>query len=83
MFGAMCRYDDASGLIWWNIRFEVDGATFKITFDKRKTSQFRQENKVLVATFPSALVCPMRLLQRLRIYTGRADEIYVFRGFNG
>ena len=28
-------------------------------------------------------MCPVRLLQRLRIYTGGADGLYVFRGFNG
>ena len=38
MFGAMCRYDDVSGLMWLNIRFEADGSAFEITFDKRKSS---------------------------------------------
>ena len=37
MYGGMCRYDDASGLLWSNIRFESDGSGFKITFDKRKS----------------------------------------------
>ncbi len=41
MFGAMCRYDDASGLRWRNIRFEADGSAFEITFDKRKNCQYR------------------------------------------
>jgi hypothetical protein len=36
MFDGMCRYDDASGLKWRNIRIEADGSAFKITFDKRK-----------------------------------------------
>ena len=83
MFGAMRRYDDASGLMWRNIRFKADGSAFEITFDKRKISQFRQGNKVLVAIFFSASVCPVRLLQRLQIYTGGAEELYVFHGFNG
>ena len=34
MLSAMCRFDDASGLIWRNIRFETDGSSFEITFDK-------------------------------------------------
>ena len=36
MFGVMCRYDDAPGLMWRNICFEADGSLFEITFDKRK-----------------------------------------------
>jgi integrase len=83
MFGGMCRYDDASGLKWRNIRFEADGSAFEITFDKRKNCQYRQGNKVLVSALPHAAVCPVRLLQRLRAYTGGAEELYVFRGFNG
>jgi hypothetical protein len=38
MFGGMCRYDDASGRLWSNIRFEADGSAFEITFDKRKNA---------------------------------------------
>ncbi len=41
MFGGMCRYDDASGLMWRNIRLEAYGSAFEITFDKRKNSQYR------------------------------------------
>ncbi len=83
ILGGMCRYDDASGLKWWNIRFEADGSAFEITFDKRKNCQYRQGNKVLVTTLPHVALCPVRLLQRLRAYTGGAEELYVFRGFNG
>ena len=83
MFGAMCRYDDASGLMWRNIRFEADGSAFEITFDKRKNCQYRQGNKVLVTALPNVAVCPVRMLQRLRLYTGGAEELQVFRGFNG
>ncbi len=36
MFGAMCRYDDASGLNWKNLRFVEDGSGLEITFEKRK-----------------------------------------------
>ncbi len=45
MFGAMCRYDDASGLKWCNIRFVEDGSGFEITFEKRKNAQYRQGNR--------------------------------------
>ncbi len=60
MFGGMCRYDGAYGLMWRNIRFEADGSAFKITFDERKNSQFRQGNKVLISAFPLVVVCPIR-----------------------
>ncbi len=36
MFDEMCRYDDALGLLWKNIRFVADGSGYEITFDKRK-----------------------------------------------
>ena len=39
MFGAMCRYDDASGLQWRNIRFVENGSDFEITLEKRKNAQ--------------------------------------------
>jgi integrase len=83
MFGGMCRYDDASGLLWRNIRFEADGSAFEITFDKRKNAQFRQGSKVLVAASPSAVVCPVRMLRELESFTGDAESLPVFRGFNG
>jgi hypothetical protein len=83
MFGAMCRYDDASGLRWRNIRFVEDGSGFEITFEKRKNAQYRQGNKVLVASCPGAVVCPMSLLRQLRVYTGGSEDLFVFRGFNG
>ncbi len=50
MFGAISRYDDASGLRWHNLRFVEDGSGFEITFEKRKNSQYRQVNKVFVAS---------------------------------
>ena len=83
MFGAMCRYDDASGLRWRNVRFVPDGSGFEITFEKRKNAQYRQGNKVLVASCPDAVVCPMRLLRQLRAFTGGSEDLFVFRGFNG
>ena len=83
MFGAMCRYNDVSRLRWSNILFEVDGSAFEITFMRRKNSQFRQGNKVIVSAAPKGAVCPLRLLQQLRAYTGDTQESFVFRGFNG
>ncbi len=62
IFGGMCRYDDASGLLWRNVRFVEDGSGFKVPFDKRKNPQFRQGNKLLVASSLLAVVCPVRLL---------------------
>ncbi len=83
MFGGMCRYDDASGMLWSSIRFEADGSAFEIAFDKRKNAQLRQGNKVLVASFPMSSVCPVRLLRELKTYTGGSEGLPVFRGFNG
>ena len=56
---------------------------FENTFDKRKNAQFRQGNKVLVAASPSAIVCPLRLLRELSIFTGGSQDLFIFRGFNG
>jgi integrase len=83
MFSGMCRYDDASGLLWSNIRFEADGSAFEIMFDKRKNAQFCQGNKVLVASSPLTAVCPVRLLRELKTYTGGSEGSLAFRGFNG
>ncbi len=82
MLGAMCRYDDASGLKWQSIRFVENGSGFEITFEKRKSAQYRQGNKVLVASCLDVVVCPLRLLLQLRVYTGGAKDLHVFRGFN-
>ena len=38
MFWAMCRYDDASGLKWRNIRFVESGSGLEIIFEKRKNA---------------------------------------------
>jgi hypothetical protein len=83
MFGGMCRYDDASGMLWSNIRFEADGSAFEISFDKRKSAQFQQGNKVLVASSPLSTVCLVRMLRELKTYTGGSEGLPVFRGFNG
>jgi hypothetical protein len=65
MFGGVCRYDDAPGLIWSNIRFESDGGGLEIMFGKRKNAKFRQGNKVIVASSPLAAVCLVWLLREL------------------
>ncbi len=36
-----------------------------------------------MTALPSVAVFPVRILQRLRVYTGGAEGLYVFRGFNG
>ncbi len=74
MFGGMCRYDDASGLMWWNIRFEADGSAFEITFNKRNNSQYRQGSKVLVSALPLAAACPVILLKRKDIRGPRRGQ---------
>ncbi len=61
MFGAMSRYDDESGLKWRNIRFVENGSGFEITFEKRKNAEYHQGNKMLVASFLDAVVCPLML----------------------
>ena len=36
MVVVMCWYDDASGLLWRNVRFVEDGSGFETSLDKRK-----------------------------------------------
>ncbi len=83
MFGGISRYDDASGLLWRNVRFVEDGGGFEVSFDKHKNAQFRQGNKVLVASPPLAIVWSVRLLLQLWIFTRGSEDLHVFRGFNG
>jgi len=71
MFGGMCRYDDASGLLWYNIHFEADGSAFEITFDKRKNAQFRQGNKPLVQRSDGRIACSLPEAVRYTIRTKR------------
>jgi len=64
-----------------------DGSGFKIPFDKRKNAQHMQGNKVLVASFLLAAVCPMRLLMRLQEFNrwigGLADIPGIQRAVGG
>jgi hypothetical protein len=48
--------------MWRIIRFEADMSAFEITFDKRKSSQYRQGNKVLVTALPNTAFCPVQFL---------------------
>ena len=65
MFFGMCMYNDASRLLLKNVRIMADGSGFEITFDKRKNAQYRQGNKVLVASSPLTPVCLAWLLREL------------------
>ncbi len=60
MFGGMCRYDDASRLRWRNVEFEPNRISFHISFDKRKSAQFKQGNRVIVVAATSGPVCPFQ-----------------------
>jgi hypothetical protein len=55
MFGNICRYNDASGLQWQNVRFLEDRSGYTFNFDKCKNTQYRQGNKVIFACLYSAL----------------------------
>jgi len=41
IFGGMCRYDDASHILWRDVRFETDGSGFGRFFDKLRNAQYR------------------------------------------
>ncbi len=56
-FDAMRCYSDVSRLKWSNTSFEFDYSSSEITFEIRKNAQFRQENKIIVAT-TNEEVCP-------------------------
>ncbi len=87
MFGAICRYNNVSHLRCRNIRFEPDGSSFEITFEKGENAQFRQVNKVVIsAGKPDASVCPVLLLLRsLQSCYSRheTEDDFVFRCFEG
>ncbi len=83
MFGAMCRYDDISHLRWRSIKFDTGYRCFHIEFEKRKNDQYRQGNRVSVATAPDGLVCPFRLMRRMMMFTKGDGDNFIFRGFNG
>jgi hypothetical protein len=69
-------------VLYSNILFESDGREFEIIFDKRKKNQFRQGNKVYVASSLLATACHVRLLWELQSSTGGAVDMHVFREFN-
>jgi hypothetical protein len=49
MFWGMCRYNDANLLRWRIGKFEPDGNSFYLSFEKRTNAQFWQGNRVTVA----------------------------------
>jgi len=81
-FGAMCHYSDVSRLKWKNIKFESDYTSFEITFEKRKKSQFRQGDKLIVSA-NNKDVCPSKLLRALQCASNQEGNYFIFRGFNG
>jgi hypothetical protein len=86
MFGAMCRYNDASRLRWRNAKLKQDGSCFHLTFEKRKNTKntlFKQGNMVTMGAAPQGQVCPLKLLRIMQLYTGGEEDAFIFRGFNG
>ena len=83
MFGGMCRYDDAPGLQWRNVRFLEDRSAYELTLDKRKSAEFRQEKKAMVASVPLVVTCPVLLMLTLKEHTNGSEDMFVFHGFIG
>ena len=83
MFGAMCRYDDVNHLRWRNVKFDAGYQCFRIEFEKRKSDQYRQGDRILVAAAPDGLVCPLKLMKRRMLVTRGDGDDYIFRGFIG
>jgi hypothetical protein len=79
MFGGMCRYDDAIRLRLRNVQFEPAGSNFHLAFKKRKNAQFRQGKRVIVAATTSGPLCPLKLLEMMRMHTGESEDAFVFR----
>ncbi len=79
----MCRYSDVSHLKWGHVHFESDLSSFVITFERRKHSQFRQGNKVIVAA-TNDIISPLKLLLKLIHSDANATSTSpIFRSFNG
>ena len=78
----MCRYDDVNHLHWRNIKFDAGYQCFHIEFEKRKNDQYRQGNRVSVAAAPDGLVCPFKLMRRMRLVTRGDGDDFIFRSFN-
>ncbi len=70
MFGALCIYDDVSLLRWRNIKFDEGFGYFHKTLEKRKNEHYRQGSRVTVAATPEGLVCPLKLLWKMKLSTG-------------
>ncbi len=82
MFGAMRRYVDVNHLRWRNIKLDAGFGCFHITFEKRKNGQYGQGDRVTVAA-PEGLVCPLKLLWKMKLSTRGDEDGFIFREFNG
>jgi hypothetical protein len=83
--GGMYRCDDAPLLLWRrDVGFNADGSGFELSFNKRKNTQFGQGNTILVTSSPLGVVCPVRLLREMEMFTGRPEAgLHVFHGCIG
>jgi hypothetical protein len=82
----MCRFDDATNLVWSDIKFEQHG-NLVISFRKRKSDQYRQGTSIAIASNVRGLTChvmlPRRLLDRVPCGKAKDNSIHVFQGFTG
>ena len=54
-----------------------------LKYERRKSSQIRQGNNVLMSAIPHGDVCPARHLREDHKCVGSYPASFVFRGFNG
>ena len=81
-FGAICGYSDVTRLKWINVRSEPNLRFFEKTFERRENSQFRQGNKVTIAS-TDALLCPLKLLLKLKDNdVNYSPNAFIFGGSN-
>jgi len=79
----MRRYDDASRLRWRNVEFEPSHSSFHLSFEKKKNDQCMQGSRVTVVAATTGPVCPLKLLEMMRLGMGEKEDACVFKGFNG
>jgi len=75
-FSGFLRFDEAISLKRKNIKFEA--AHMELCIEKSKTDQFRDGNKVLVASGRTA-ACPVKLMKNYLERIGTEQEWYIFR----
>ena len=63
------------------MQLEPDGNSFHLSFEKRKNAQFKQGNRAAAVAATSGPMCPLKLLEMMRMHTGKSEDAYVFRGF--